>query len=756
MKSLTVLLTIITGVCLASTWLEVRVPVSGSAIPPLLYSFDIVGVRQGEWVELVAEEEELKALRENGIPYEIVIEDLASYYASRIEGDGVFGNYHSHDEALAILDSLHERFPEIMSERVALPNNDFENLTWNGNTVWAFKISDNVGEDEDEPEVLYTGLHHAREPIGVNITVEWARRLCEGYGTDPLLTYFVDSREIWIVPMVNPDGYLRNEETNPEGGGMYRKNLRPPAGVDINRNYPYQWGYDDVGSSPDVFSETYRGPAAGSEPETQCIMNLCLAHDFVTCVNFHSFSNLFFYPWGYFAQQCADSSVFFDWGEAATRDCHYMVSPGASGLYLLNGSAEDWMYGETSGRNKTFAVTVEVGEQFWQESEIANHLAETEKVLLAAAKAASVYPELEDLSFSDGGDGVISAGEEVNLTLHLQNLSVRDSSGDLSIKLETADPRAEIVTGSVTIPTLAPRQRGANASNPLQIKLSDAVQPDSAIPLSVTITTATEEFRYDAALPVGEKLFLLDDDFDNPPGAAWLGDWKRTDEHAHSGTYSMTDSPYSSYPDDQASYLESPKMNLSDKVTAELCFWHRHSIQQFPTNSEGQDWGTLEASYLGSDGWITLKRYSGIEPDWQEETLSLDRFCGVQDFKVRWGMISDGSLHLDGWYIDDAALTAFKGAVSTGGLHELVDIRPVAGVVEMITTGPLNFAGPAGLAVKITMFDESGRRAASTRGIIPFAWQLEDEHGFGLPSGVYFVKTSWAGGETTRKIVSID
>src|SRR5690606_27290450 len=130
---------------------------------------------------------------------------------------------------------------------------------------------DHPGVDEGEPEALYTGVHHAREPGSMMAVLYFMYYLAEQYETNPEVRDLVDERRLFFVPVVNPDGYVVNETTDPDGGGMWRKNLRDNGdgsfGVDVNRNYGYEWGYDDVGSSPLPGSETYRGPAPFSEPE---------------------------------------------------------------------------------------------------------------------------------------------------------------------------------------------------------------------------------------------------------------------------------------------------------------------------------------------------------------------------------------------------------------------------------------------------------------------------------------------------------
>ena len=102
-------------------------------------------------------------------------------------------------------------------------------------------------------EVRLDSLHHSREPQGMQSSLWFLLYMLEEYGNDPLATYLVNEREIYFVPCVNPDGYEYNRQIAPGGGGLWRKNRRDngnSTGVDLNRNYPFQWGFDNSGSSP--------------------------------------------------------------------------------------------------------------------------------------------------------------------------------------------------------------------------------------------------------------------------------------------------------------------------------------------------------------------------------------------------------------------------------------------------------------------------------------------------------------------------
>ena len=118
----------------------------------------------------------------------------------------------------------------------------------------------------------------------------------DGYRTDPTITELVDTTELWFVPVANPDGY---DFTFTPGNRLWRKNLRDNDGdgritandgVDLNRNFPTKWGYDDEGSSPDGGSQAYRGTGPASEPETQALDRLMARVGFEFLVNYHSAS----------------------------------------------------------------------------------------------------------------------------------------------------------------------------------------------------------------------------------------------------------------------------------------------------------------------------------------------------------------------------------------------------------------------------------------------------------------------------------
>ncbi|MEA2051679.1 MAG: M14 family zinc carboxypeptidase [Euryarchaeota archaeon] len=215
--------------------------------------------------------------------------------------------------------------------------------------ILAIKISDNVTiEERDEPDILFMGGIHAREWISVEVPFYLAKYLLDLYGTDQKVKQLVDSREIWIVPLVNPDGleYSRTYDRN------WRKNRRDNGngsfGVDQNRNFGYNWGL--AGSSDDPEKETYRGVAPFSEPETQAIRDFVATHEFYASISYHSYSQLVLYPWGYTNDAAPHKEQLSNMAEDmanAIRDVHGMnySARQASNLYRASGDSDDWLYG---------------------------------------------------------------------------------------------------------------------------------------------------------------------------------------------------------------------------------------------------------------------------------------------------------------------------------------------------------------------------------------------------------------------------
>ncbi len=349
-----------------NTKMQVRVYFSDKAELAALERMHLDITYHGKgYVDLITDSRELLEIEHLGVKTEILHEDLVAYYQSRLDPNKTMGGYKTLDEINAYLDQMIAAHSSIMSTKVNI------GYTIEVRPTWAVKISDNPEIDEDEPEILFTSAIHAREVITPEVLFYFMDWLTNNYGTDPEATFLVDNREMWFILNVNPDGYFHNQVTDPNGGGLWRKNRKNNGngtyGVDLNRNYGYQWGYDNDGSSPFGSSETYRGTAAFSEPETQNIRDFITAHNFDITVYYHSYSNLILWPWGYDTFYTPEQALFQRIGDSIATNNYYNPTPGW-GLYVTNGGSDDWGYGEQTLKNKNYSFTVEVGNQsdeFW-------------------------------------------------------------------------------------------------------------------------------------------------------------------------------------------------------------------------------------------------------------------------------------------------------------------------------------------------------------------------------------------------------
>ena len=188
---------------------------------------DHISGKAGIYLDIIATQDQVIELIHNDIDFEILISDLTKYYQENNRPEtnrdfplgSMLGNY-TWDELNERFDILQEQYSEIISDKVIIGQ------SIEGRDIWAFKVSDNPNEDEDEPEVLYNSLTHSREPVGMMSLFYFVQHLGEEYNSNSEITYLIENREMWFIPVVNPDGYVYNESIEPNGGGMHRKNRR--------------------------------------------------------------------------------------------------------------------------------------------------------------------------------------------------------------------------------------------------------------------------------------------------------------------------------------------------------------------------------------------------------------------------------------------------------------------------------------------------------------------------------------------------
>jgi carboxypeptidase T len=238
-----------------------------------------------------------------------------------------------------------------------------------GRELWAAKVSDNAGADEAEPEVLFLCGQHAREHLTVEMCLYLLDELTSAYGSDPAVVAAVNSREVYLVFNLNPDGSEYDIATG--SYRSWRKNRQPNSGssyvgTDLNRNWGYRWGCCG-GSSGNPSSSTYRGPSAFSAPETRALRDFVASRvvggvqQLRTSIDFHTYSELVLWPYGYTYSNTATGmnadqyNTFATMGRAMAATNGYTPQQ-ASDLYIADGTYPDWAWGV----HRVFAFTFEM------------------------------------------------------------------------------------------------------------------------------------------------------------------------------------------------------------------------------------------------------------------------------------------------------------------------------------------------------------------------------------------------------------
>ncbi|MEE8169553.1 MAG: M14 family metallopeptidase, partial [Phycisphaerae bacterium] len=287
--------------------------------PDAIASLQAAGVQledRGSMIDQMRRFAPLNTIRRGGLPaYEALLGADAPEFDPRGGGGDVcldnltslfpYDVYHSYDESKCFLDNLEAAFPAIA--KVFIIGQSVQ-----GRDICALKISDNPSMNEsDEEAIFFSGVTHAREWVTHEMVLYIAEWLTSRYAFDPRVQNIVNNSVVWLVPIVNPDGLTVSRSA--PGFRLWRKNNRVNAdpgcfcpnypdcwnGVDLNRNYEEKWGLDNSGSSGDLCSGVYRGPSPASEPETQAIQNLLLIQRPAISVSFHSYGQMFLYPWGH-------------------------------------------------------------------------------------------------------------------------------------------------------------------------------------------------------------------------------------------------------------------------------------------------------------------------------------------------------------------------------------------------------------------------------------------------------------------------
>ncbi|MFB6440871.1 M14 family metallopeptidase [Streptomyces sp. NPDC056411] len=273
-----------------------------------------------------------------------------------------YTGYHTYAEATKEIDALVAKYPALLSKQVIGTSHEGRNLL-------ALKLSKNVSKDENEPEVLFTAHQHAREHLTVEMALYLLNELTSKYGSDARVTKLLDSREIWIIPDLNPDGGAYDIASG--NFRSWRKNRQPnqgtsQVGTDLNRNWDFKWGCCD-GSSGNPADETYRGASAASAPEVQVVSKFVRSRivggtqQIKAAIDFHTYSELVLWPFGFTDDDTGPGMTQDEHDTFATIGKKMAATNGytpeqSSDLYITDGAIDDYLWGD----QRIFAYTFEM------------------------------------------------------------------------------------------------------------------------------------------------------------------------------------------------------------------------------------------------------------------------------------------------------------------------------------------------------------------------------------------------------------
>jgi PKD repeat protein len=567
---------------------------------------------------------------------------------------GTMGGYLKYSEMLAELDEMAATYPSLIT--VKAPISNF--LTHENRPLYYVRISDNPTVDEGEPKVLYTAIHHAREPMALMETIFYMWYLLENYGTSDEVTYLVNNLQLYFVPCINPDGYVYNETTNPNGGGMWRKNRRNNGGgvygVDLNRNYSYGWG--TTGTSTTTSNDTYCGPSVFSEPETQAMRWLVQNNHFITAFNAHTYAEDILFPIGTTTAEFAPHHNWFQNESNHQVQYNGYTAMKSSALYPASGDSDDYMYKLDIGigqKDTMFVHTPEVGTAFWQPSnEIIPTSAEMLFPNLVLAHLARVYAITSDT------DPNMIANINGNFNHSIKRLG--RESGPVTVSIS---PIQNIVSvGNSVSYNLAQQQTSTGA---ISYSLNPNIQFGDQI-IYVLETNNGLWIKRDTIY----KTFgsLTSQVLENATSTAnWTGNWSTTTSTFVSPTRSFTDSPTGNYANNaNKTYTYVPTVDLTNASSAMVRFYAKWNLEadydyvQFLVSTDnGTTWipqcGNYTVTGTSANGSAQPNNqpvYEGVQSAWVLEEINLSDYLG-QVVKFRFKLGSDGGTVADGYYFDD-------------------------------------------------------------------------------------------------------
>ena len=745
--------------------------------------------KPGLYFEAWLSETEINLLKNSGVPYEVTIDDWQKYYQSlprMTEAEmqaaihqayikdnivhsiyGTMGGFLKYSEVVAKLDSMRLQYPNFISAKFSL------GTTYESRTQWCVRITKNPNAPTGRPEVYYHGIIHAREPQSMENQMYYFYWLFENYNIDPLATFILNNREIYWIPVYNPDGYVNNETTNPTGGGQWRTNRHITSGscgpVDLNRNWGiYQyWNSTNGGSSTDQCNGgqgTYRGTAPISEIENQNIMNFFISRNFKTGIGGHTYGNYIIKPWAWCDPTPTPDDATFN---TFLADMHkyngYTIGTTMQTVgYYVRGSLDDWTYNDSGHAAGTHAliVTCETGSSsdgFWPAQ--SNIIPLAQGMLWPCQYIACVAASWINVTNAAFNQATYNQGGSGNFKVVFSNKGITAAS---NVKVQCIPLNTNYITIPVQSYTKASMPSFSADSTTFNFTIAANAPVNCGIPVLVTVKQSDTTLVYSKTVYclIGNGTLTLADSAENGftrwTAGGTPATWQVVTNAYHSSSHSFADNASNAYTNNANNWmvLTNP-INTSTNPIVYLTYWQMYSTEA------GYDYCYLETSNDNGTTWVTVQSWNGANTTWTQQAFDLTSYAaGSTQFKIRFRLQSDAGVTGQGWHVDDIKLYTYCQDIinSVGNIEQ----TPAKYSLEQNYPNPfnpvtrINYSIAKQGPVKISVYDMLGREVTVLVNEVKTpGFYSVDFNSTGLSSGMYFYKMESGAFTDTKKLMLI-
>jgi len=726
--------------------------------------------KPGQYFETWLSESEIKMLKKSGVSYDITIDDWQSHYEKMQKQNyvspeimqtdaytishsiyGTMGGHLKWEEAIAKLDSLRQQYPTLVSAKWSI-GNSYENRS-----MWTIRVTKNPDAPTGRPEIWLNGVTHAREPMGMMNLFYYIYWLLENYNIDPVATYILNNREIYFTPFINPDGYYYNQTTNPNGGGMWRKNRKPQGtatGTDLNRNFGTWnfWNSTNGGSSTSQSSDTYRGPYPFSEPETQVFKNFFNSRNFKVALDYHTYGNYLIKPYAWCdPTPTPDDAIFNEYGNDIVADNHFSFgTPYQTVNYYVRGGDLDWCYSNdsTGHSDHRFVMTPEVGTSgfYATQAEIIPYSQMCMYMNIYMTMAAGPFVGIKSETLNKA---TYVQGESGTFKVVYRNKGL---SNAVNVKVELI-PQTTYLTIPVQIFTKPSLNSFVSDSATFNFTIGATCPNNGVVKARLKLKQNDTVTVYDKMINifVGTGYTILRDSAEN--GTAnfpTMTNWSIVTNKYLSPTHSFKGACTNS----GVNQMISVPLNVSTYPSVYLSWYQKYALEA------GYDYGFVDVSSNNGSTWSRLATFNGKDSaTWKLQSFDITPYVsGSSNMLVRFRDSCDSNTNWDGWYVDNINVTAYQIVPTDIGGN--LSGMPTRFELSQNYPNPFNpstqikFSVPKEGFVNIKVFDVLGREVRTlVNEVKKPGYYSVDFDGANLSSGFYFYRMETSSYVETKKMM---